>query len=78
MELHVRDAEGRCGISSRYPQVARKGVPHQQANTPPQDPTADLCLQAWGHLWGWAFSYERGTPVEPCDAHVANLTPGEY
>ena len=39
------------------------GVPRSLENAPPKDPTLGLSLWPYGGPRGWAFSYERGTPV---------------
>ena len=39
------------------------GVPLSWENAPPEDSTVVLCPGPYGGPRGWAFSYERGTPV---------------
>jgi len=49
-----------------YPVSSPPGVHGYLAHKktpPPQDPTVGLCLGPYGGPRGWAFSYERGTPV---------------
>ena len=72
----------RCGVHDHLtlkleirvdaPAPLSRGVQGYLAHNPPPpplDPTVGLCLGFWGVPGGWAFSYERGTPVGGERAH---------